>query len=230
MHYAEWRNPIWVIATHVEQQVGRRVRRPVGLAGPPRTADANIGSERWVATVKAYPYPARYQRGRTLRAAGRCARTGRAMKKRFALLTLCAAFAVTACGSSHKAKPPGTDVNFKPEFTSVGFSAFSDELAKKTNDLPALEQLSSDTATLGAIEDTAFADADNQDVPRFTADCVQLKPLGDRWNADLANISKNFPGVLAPGALDPTDAKTTLAELLAGCAPFMGSSSPAPVG
>jgi len=209
MHYAEWRNPIWVIATHVEQPVSRRVRRPVGLAGPPRTIDANIGSERWVATVKAYPYPARYQRGRTLRAAGGCARTGRAMKKRFALLTLCAAFA---------------------EFTSVGFSAFSDELAKKTNDLPALEQLSSDTATLGAIEDTAFADADNQDVPRFTADCVQLKPLGDRWNADLANISKNFPGVLAPGALDPTDAKTTLAELLAGCAPFMGSSSPAPVG
>lgn len=152
------------------------------------------------------------------------------MKKRFALLTLCAAFAVTACGSSHKATPPRTDVNFKPEFTSVGFSAFSDELAKKTNDLPALEQLSSDTATLGAIEDTAFADADNQDVPRFTADCLQLKPLGDRWNADLANISKNFPGVLAPGALDPTDAKTTLAELLAGCAPFMGTSSPAPVG
>ena len=118
------------------------------------------------------------------------------MKKRFALLTLCAAFAVSACGSSHKAKPPGTDVNFKPEFTSVGFSAFSDELAKKTNDLPALEQLSSDTASLAAIEDTAFADADNQDVPRFTADCVQLEPLGVRWTADLANISKNFPAYL----------------------------------
>ena len=152
------------------------------------------------------------------------------MKKRFALLTLCAAFAASACGSSQKAKPPGTDVNFKPEFTSVGFSAFSSELAKRTNDLPALEQLSSDTATLAAVEDTAFTDADNQDVPRFTADCLQLKPLGARWNADLATITKNFPSVLAPGALDPTAAETTLAELLAGCAPFMGSPSPAPVG
>jgi hypothetical protein len=152
------------------------------------------------------------------------------MKKRFALLTLCAAFAVTACGASHKAKPPGTDVNFKPEFTSVGFSAFSNELAKKTNDLPALEQLSSDTATLAAVEDTAFADAANQDVPRFTADCVQLKPVGARWHADLANITKNFPGILAPGALDPTDAETTLSELLAGCAPFIGSPSAAPAG
>jgi hypothetical protein len=152
------------------------------------------------------------------------------MKKRFVLLTLCAAFAVTACGASHKATPARTDVNFKPEFTSVGFSAFSSELAKRTNDLPALEQLSSDTATLAAVEDTAFTDADNQDVPRFTADCLQLKPLGVRWNADLANITKSFPGVLAPGALDPTEAETTLAELLAGCAPFMGSSSPAPVG
>jgi hypothetical protein len=152
------------------------------------------------------------------------------MKKRFALLTLCAAFAVTGCSSSHKAKPLSTDVNFKPEFTSVGFSAFSSELAKKTNDLPALEQLSSDTATLAAVEDTAFSDADNQDVPRFTADCVQLTPLGARWNADLATITKNFPGVLAPGALDPTAAETTLAELLAGCAPFMGTPSPAPTG
>jgi hypothetical protein len=150
------------------------------------------------------------------------------MKKRFALLTLCAAFAVTACGSSHKATPLGTDLNFKPEFTAAGFNAFSSELAKKSNDLPALEQLSADTATLAAVEDTSFADADNQDVPRFTADCVQLKPLGDKWHADLANITKNFPGVLAPGALDPTDAETTLAELLAGCAPFLGSSSPAP--
>jgi hypothetical protein len=152
------------------------------------------------------------------------------MKKRFALLTLCVAFAVAGCSSSHKATPPGTDLNFKPEFTAAGFNAFSSELAKKTNDLPALEQLSSDTATLAAVEDTSFADADNQDVPRFTADCVQLKPLGARWNADLANITKNFPGVLAPGALDPTDAETTLAELLAGCAPFMGSPSPAPAG
>jgi hypothetical protein len=67
-------------------------------------------------------------------------------------------------------------------------------------------------------------------VPRFTADCLQLKPLGARWNADLATITKNFPGVLAPGALDPTDAETTLAELLAGCAPFLGSPSPAPAG
>jgi hypothetical protein len=152
------------------------------------------------------------------------------MRKSFALLTLCAAFAVTACGSSHKATPLGTDVNFKPEFTSTGFSTFSSELAKKANDLPALEQLSSDTASLSAVEDTAFTDADNQDVPAFTADCVQLKPLGARWNADLATITKNFPGVLAPAALDPTAAETTLAELLAGCAPFMGSSSPAPVG
>jgi hypothetical protein len=152
------------------------------------------------------------------------------MNKRFALLTLCAAFAVTACGTSHKATPLGTDVNFKPEFTSVGFSAFSSALAKKTNDLPALEQLSSDTATLAAVEDTSFTDADNQDVPAFTADCAQLKPLGARWNADLATITKNFPGVLAPGALDPTAAETTLAELLAGCAPFTGSSSPAPAG
>jgi hypothetical protein len=152
------------------------------------------------------------------------------MKKRFALLALCAAFAVSACGSSHKVKPAGPDLNFKPEFTSVGFSAFSSALAKKTNDLPALEQLSSDTATLAAAEDTAFTDADNQDVPRFTADCVQLTPLGARWHADLANITKNFPGILSPGALDPTAAETTLAELLAGCAPFMGSPSPAPVG
>jgi hypothetical protein len=151
------------------------------------------------------------------------------MKKRFALLTLCAAFAVTGCGSSHKAKTAGPDVNFKPEFTSVGFSAFSSELAKKTNDLPALEQLSSDTATLAAVEDTSFTDADDQDVPHFTADCAQLAPLGVKWNADLANISKNFPGVLAPGSLDPTDAKTTLAELLAGCAPFMATASPAAV-
>lgn len=152
------------------------------------------------------------------------------MTKRLALVTLCAAVALTGCGASHKAKPASTDPNFKPEFTAVGFSDFSSELAKRTNDLPALEQLSSDTATLSAVEDTAFTDADNQDVPAFTADCVQLKPLGARWNADLATITKNFPGVLAPGALDPTAAQTTLAELLAGCAPFMGTSSPAPVG
>ncbi len=115
------------------------------------------------------------------------------MKKRFALLTLCAAFAVSACGSSHKAKPPGTDVNFKPEFTSVGFSAFSDELAKKTNDLPALEQLSSDTATLAAIEDTAFADADNQDVPRFTADCLQLEAGGRSMECGFGEHQEELP-------------------------------------
>jgi hypothetical protein len=152
------------------------------------------------------------------------------MKKRFALLTLCAAFAVTGCGASHKPKAASTEPNFKPEFTSVGFSAFSSALAKKTNDLPALEKLSSDTAALSAVEDSAFTAADNQDVPTFTAVCAQLKPLGAQWNADLANITKNFPGVLAPGALDPTAAETTLAELLAGCAPFMGTSSAAPTG
>jgi len=152
------------------------------------------------------------------------------MKKRFALLTLCAAFALSGCGASHKAKVSSTDANFKPEFTAVGFSAFSSALAKKTNDLPALEQLSSDTAALSAVEDSAFSAADAQDVPTFTAVCAQLKPLGAKWNADLANITKNFPGVLSPGALDPTAAETTLAELLAGCAPFLGSSSPAPVG
>jgi hypothetical protein len=142
------------------------------------------------------------------------------MKKSFALLTVVAAFGLTACSSASKAPQAIATLDSTPGIASVSFSNFNAAMAKITDIHPALEKLSADTAALAAVEDTAFTDADNQDVPAFTAVCAQLKPLGVTWNADLASIQVSFPGVLSPAELDPSQAQLTLAELLAGCAPF----------
>jgi hypothetical protein len=149
------------------------------------------------------------------------------MKKSFALLTVVvAAFGLTACSSASKT-PQSIAPLATPGISSVSFSNFNAAMAKITDIHPALEQLSEDTAALAAIEDTSFSDAADQNVPAFTADCAALKPLGITWNADLASIQKNFPGVLSPAELDPSQAQLTLAELLAGCAPFAAPAAPA---
>jgi len=148
------------------------------------------------------------------------------MKKSFALLTAVAAFGLSACSSASKAPLATATLDPTSGINSVSFSNFNAAMAKITDIHPALEQLSADTAALAAVEDTAFTAADNQDVPSFTAACAQLKPLGATWTADLAGIKTTFPGVLSPAELDPSQAELTLAELLAGCAPFATPTAP----
>ena len=143
------------------------------------------------------------------------------MKKSFVLLTIAvAAFGLTACSSSASKAPQSIAPLATPGISTASFTNFNAAMAKITDIHPALEKLSEDTAALAAIEDTSFSDAADQNVPAFTADCAALKPLGVTWNSDLASIQANFPGVLSPGELDPSQAQLTLAELLAGCAPF----------
>jgi hypothetical protein len=142
------------------------------------------------------------------------------MKKSFALVAVLAAFSLSACSSASKPRQAIATLSPTSGVNSVSFSNFNAAMAKITDIHPALEQLSADTAALAAVEDTAFTDADNQDVPAFTSDCAALKPLGATWTSDLANIQTNFPDVLSPAELDPSEAQLTLAELLAGCAPF----------
>ncbi|HTC70552.1 MAG TPA: hypothetical protein VK662_13355 [Acidothermaceae bacterium] len=146
----------------------------------------------------------------------------------FALLTVVAALGLTACSSASASKTPQTIAPLAtPGISTASFTNFNAAMAKITDIHPALEKLSEDTAALAAIEDTSFSDANDQNVPAFTADCAALKPLGATWNADLASIQANFPGVLSPAELDPSQAQLTLAELLAGCAPFATPSAPA---
>ena len=148
------------------------------------------------------------------------------MKKSFALLTAVAALGLTACSSASKAPLATATVDPTSGINSVSFSNFNAAMAKITDIHPALEKLSADTAALAAVEDTAFTDVDNQDVPAFTSACAQLKPLGATWTADLASIKTTFPDVLSPAQLDPSQAELTLAELLAGCAPFAVPTAP----
>ena len=150
------------------------------------------------------------------------------MKKSFVLLTIVvAAFGLTACSSSASKAPQSIAPLATPGISTASFTNFNAAMAKITDIHPALEKLSEDTAALAAIEDTSFSDANAQNVPAFTADCAALKPLGVTWNADLASIQTNFPGVLSPAELDPSQAQLTLAELLAGCAPFTTPAAPA---
>jgi hypothetical protein len=142
------------------------------------------------------------------------------MKKSFALLTAVAALGLSACSSAPKAPLATVTLDPTSGINSVSFSNFNAAMAKITDIHPALEKLSADTAALAAVEDSAFTDVDNQDVPAFTSACAQLKPLGATWTADLASMKATFPDVLSPAELDPSQAELTLAELLAGCAPF----------
>jgi hypothetical protein len=142
------------------------------------------------------------------------------MKKSFALLTAVAALGLSACSSASKAPLAKATLDPTSRTNAVSFSNFNAAMAKITDIHPALEKLSADTAALAAVEDTAFTDVDNQDVPAFTSACAQLKPLGVTWTADLATMKTTFPDVLSPAELDPSQAELTLAELLAGCVPF----------
>jgi hypothetical protein len=135
------------------------------------------------------------------------------MKKSLPLLIVLAVLGLSACSSSHQA--PRAAAQFNP----VSGSGVNVQVAKP-DPHAAIEHLVADTATLSAVEEQATADADNQDVPAFTKDCAILKPAGDTWNTALASISATFPGALTSNGIDPSDAQLTLAELLAGCAPF----------
>jgi hypothetical protein len=136
------------------------------------------------------------------------------MKKSLALLIVLAACCLSACSSAHKT--PKVAAQFNP--VSGGGVTVQ---AAKPDPHAAIEHLISYTATLSAVEEQATTDADNQDVPAFTQDCVALKPVGATWNTALATINASFPGALTTSGIDPSDAQLTLAELMAGCAPFM---------
>lgn len=149
------------------------------------------------------------------------------MKKSFAVLTAVAALGLSACSSASKAPLATVTLDPTSGISSVSFSNFNAAMAKITDIHPALEQLSADTAALAAAEDSAFTAADDQDVPAFTAACAQLKPLGSVWTADLTSMKATFPDVLSPAGLDSSQAELTLAELAAGCAPFMAPAAAA---
>jgi hypothetical protein len=136
------------------------------------------------------------------------------MKKSLSLLIVLAACCLSACSSAHKA--PKVAAQFNP----VSSGGVTVQVAKP-DPHAAIEHLISYTATLSAVEEQATTDADNQDVPAFTQDCAALKPVGATWNTTLATINANFPDALTTSGIDPSDAQLTLAELMAGCAPFM---------
>lgn len=136
------------------------------------------------------------------------------MKKSLVVLIVLAAFGLSACSSAHKA--PKAAAQFNP----VSAGGVTVQVAKP-DPHAAIEHLISYTATLSAAEEQATTDADNQDVPAFTQDCIDLKPVGASWNTTLASINVDFPGALTTSGIDPSDAQLTLAELMAGCAPFM---------